>query len=124
MDRLTILNRLRFALRDLARVHNEKPSDLPFVGGMSHSWAEHEFTSGAFAVFEPYQFIDLFRHIWKPEGRIHYCGEHTSTKHGWIEGAIELGIRAAKEIYDQVEAFPDLSDANFPSEFAGQTCGG
>jgi monoamine oxidase len=117
-------DRLRFALRDLAHVHNKPVSDLPFVGGISHSWAEHEFTSGAFAVFEPYQCVDLFPDIWKPEGRIHYCGEHTSTKHGWIEGAIESGIRVVKEIYDRIEDFPDLDDSTFPTEFAGQACSG
>jgi monoamine oxidase len=87
--RWTSLNdddRLRFALRDIARVHEEDESELrdKFVGGDSHSWAEHEFTSGAFAVFEPHQCNELFDHIWKPEGRVHYCGEHTSTKHGWM----------------------------------------
>jgi monoamine oxidase len=97
-------------LRDIERVHNreehgggEKVLEEIFVGGLSHSWADDEFTSGAFAMFEPYQFRDIFKDIWKPEGGIHFCGEHTSMKHGWIEGAIESGIRAAKEVHNVIQ---------------------
>ena len=35
-----------------------------------------------------------------PEGRIHFAGEHTSLYHAWIQGALESGIRAAKEIHE------------------------
>ena len=34
----------------------------------------------------------MFEDIWIPEGRLHYTGEHTSTKHAWIEGA-EVGAQ-------------------------------
>jgi monoamine oxidase len=93
-------DRIRLAIRDLERVHGRDKDRLypVCIGGMSHSWAEDEFTSGAFAQFEPYQRIHLFKDVWRPEPPIHYCGEHTSTKHGWIEGAIESGIRVAAEI--------------------------
>lgn len=33
-----------------------------------------------------------------PEGRIHFAGDFTSMKSGWLEGAIESGLRAAKAI--------------------------
>ena len=97
-------DRVRLALRSMSIIHNRdeaksvKLHEEVFVGGVSHSWAEDEFTSGAFATFEPYQLSDLFEHIWIPDGDIHFCGEHTSLKHGWIEGAIESGIRVAAEV--------------------------
>ena len=97
-------DRVRFALRDLAEIHNreeyqgQNPLEGVLVGGISHSWAEDEFTSGAFATFEPYQMIELFESIWMPNGRLHFCGEHTSLKHGWIEGAVESAIRVAGEV--------------------------
>jgi monoamine oxidase len=96
-------DRVRFALRDLERVYGY-PGGLArsCIGGMSHSWAEDEFTSGAFAQFEPDQFVKLFPAIWQPENRIHYAGEHTSLRHGWIEGAVESGIRVAKEVCDSL----------------------
>ncbi len=33
-----------------------------------------------------------------PEGRIHFAGDFTSYKSGWVEGALESGLRAASEI--------------------------
>ena len=104
-------DRIRFALRDLERVYAQRGALIrSCIGGMSHSWAEDEFTSGAFAQFEPNQLIKLFGDVWRPENRIHYGGEHTSTKHGWIEGAVESGIRVAKEVCDRLalEARPNF----------------
>jgi monoamine oxidase len=34
----------------------------------------------------------------RPEGRIHFAGEHTSAWHGWMNGALESGNRAAAEV--------------------------
>lgn len=34
----------------------------------------------------------------KPEGRIHFAGDFTTMKSGWVEGAIESGLRAARQI--------------------------
>jgi monoamine oxidase len=81
---------------------------------MSHSWAEDEFTSGAFAQFEPDQLVKLFRAVWQPENRVHYAGEHTSLKHGWIEGAVESGIRVAKEVCDGCILAEKASERTLP----------
>jgi Tat protein secretion system quality control protein TatD with DNase activity len=62
------------------------------------SRAEVEFTFGAFAIFEPHQERELYRNCWKQHEGIHFAGQHTSLKHAWIEGAVESGIRAAKEV--------------------------
>lgn len=40
----------------------------------------------------------LLPHLMKSEGRIYFAGEHASAYHGWIQGAIESGKRATKEI--------------------------
>jgi monoamine oxidase len=34
----------------------------------------------------------------RPEDRIHFAGDFTSMKSGWVEGAIESGLRAARQI--------------------------
>jgi monoamine oxidase len=34
----------------------------------------------------------------KPEGRIFFAGDFTTLKSGWVEGAIESGLRAARQI--------------------------
>lgn len=49
-------------------------------------------------MFKPGQITELMPHISSPEGRVHFAGEHTSTTHAWIQGAIESGIRVASEV--------------------------
>lgn len=46
----------------------------------------------------------------KPEGRIHFAGDFTTLKTGWVEGAIESGLRAARQIDPAAkpEAAPSL----------------
>ncbi|HEV3255562.1 MAG TPA: FAD-dependent oxidoreductase [Gemmataceae bacterium] len=48
--------------------------------------------------FMPGQHSALYRHIIAPEGRIHFAGEHASLTHAWMQGALESGLRAAREI--------------------------
>jgi monoamine oxidase len=36
--------------------------------------------------------------IMRPEGRIHFAGEHASAAPSWMQGALESGRRAAGEI--------------------------
>ena len=94
-------DRIYFALRNIAELHglDVKVCGKLLVGGLSHSWAEDEYTFGAFAIFNPHQENDLFADIWKPNGQgVHFAGEHASYRHAWIEGAVESGIRVAMEI--------------------------
>jgi monoamine oxidase len=40
----------------------------------------------------------LLEHVARPEGRVHFAGEHTSNWPGWMQGALESGERAALEV--------------------------
>jgi monoamine oxidase len=42
----------------------------------------------------------LLPHVARPEGRIHFAGEHASSLFGWMQGAFESGNRAAREVND------------------------
>ena len=68
-----------------------------FEGGVSHAWGAERWQRGAFALHTPGQigFIDVLA---KPEGRIHFAGEHTSPWTGWMQGAFESARRVVKEI--------------------------
>ncbi|HVA86695.1 MAG TPA: flavin monoamine oxidase family protein [Candidatus Saccharimonadales bacterium] len=86
------------AIEDVAQVH---PSILTeFEVGATHAWYNDPYALGAYALFEPGQQTRLQADIVAPEGRIHFAGEHTSLYHAWIQGALESGIRAAKEIHE------------------------
>jgi len=68
--------------------------------GSSHSWALDEWSGGAWASPTSNQNAALSSHIGEAEGRIHFAGEHASENHGWIQGALVSGLRAATEIHE------------------------
>ena len=69
-----------------------------FETGTSQIWQDDEWARGAFTYFQPGQMTGLLPIAQRPEGRIHFAGEHTSAWHGWMNGALESGNRAAEEI--------------------------
>ena len=66
--------------------------------GTSQVWQDDEWARGAFTYFQPGQMTGLLPVAQRPEGRIHFAGEHTSAWHGWMNGALESGNRAAEEV--------------------------
>ncbi len=61
-------------------------------------WAEDPFEGGAYLQFLPGQLYDLKPHFARPEGRLHFAGDHTSHLPGWMQGALTSGHRVADEI--------------------------
>lgn len=85
------------ALKNLATIHgNHIYHD--FITGVAYSWFQDPYAGGAFALFKPEKETDLMPYLFSPERRVHFAGEHTALPHGWIQGAIESGIRAAHEV--------------------------
>lgn len=72
-------------------------------GGASIAWHEEPFARGAFALFTPGQ-MEMYEDMVRPEGRIHIAGEHASYAHGWVEGAVQSGLRAALLIAEEAAA--------------------
>lgn len=87
------------AIENVAQIHPQIRAE--FEVGLDKVWDEDEFAGGAFALFDPGQQSLLYLDIIAPEGRIHFAGEHASLTHGWIQGAIESGLRVAKEVTRQ-----------------------
>lgn len=94
---LSPADRIAQALENVALIHPQILDE--FEVGASQMWHDDEFAGGAFALFDPGQQTLLHDHIIAPEGRIHFAGEHASLAHAWIQGAIESGLRAAREIH-------------------------
>ncbi len=90
--------RLEEALDDVSKIH-PRIRDVYEVGA-SHAWYNDRFANGAFAMFEAGQLTRLQADIVKPEGRIHFAGEHCSLYHAWIQGSLESGLRAARAIHE------------------------
>ena len=96
---LSAADRISEALDQLSRIHPQIESE--FEAGASWMWHDDEFAGGAFALFDPGQQTLLHEAIVAPEGRFHFAGEHASLAHAWIQGAIESGLRAAKEVAER-----------------------
>jgi len=96
-DNMTQAERIKIALNDLSQIFgNEVFSE--FLIGYSHNWSQFPFSGGAFVMYKPDQLKEFGQYIGTPEGRIHFAGSHSSTTPGWIQGAIEAGVRTAYEV--------------------------
>ncbi|MYC93175.1 MAG: FAD-dependent oxidoreductase [Gemmatimonadetes bacterium] len=102
-DRADELDALDHEAR-LARVLAHWDEFLPGVSahamsGVSHSWQRDPWSRAAWADPTPIQDRQLAADLARPEGPVHFAGEHISAARGWINGAIESGLRAAGEIH-------------------------
>ncbi len=63
-----------------------------------YAWDRDPWARGDYAWFRPGQVRAFLPHLATPEGRVHFAGDHTSTRPGWMQGALESGVRAAREV--------------------------
>ena len=69
------------------------------IAARSISWEDDPWARGAYAYFDPSFPPSARRLLRAPCGRIFFAGEHTSRKwQGYMNGAVESGLRAAEEI--------------------------
>jgi len=73
-----------------------------FEGGYVKWWQEDPWAGGTYAYFRPGEITTVRAMIAKPEGRIHFAGEHTAVWQGYMNGAVESGHRVAREIHEKV----------------------
>ena len=89
--------RLNFALEQVETIYPGMREH--FEGGITKCWDEDEWARGVASYYKPGQFGTLLPHVARPEGRVHFAGEHTSVWiGGWMQGAFESGNRVAQEI--------------------------
>lgn len=88
--------RLEFASHEMEKVHPGLLDNLE--GGVSKVWPADPWAGGANALHAPRQLTTICVGIERPEGRVHFAGEHTSRWPGWMQGALQSGLRAAREV--------------------------
>ena len=69
-----------------------------FEKGAVQRWSAEPWARGAFALYRPGQMTALMPVLASAESGLHFAGEHTSVWTGWMEGALESGERAAREV--------------------------
>ena len=87
--------RVRTALEQARRIFPEMGRE--FEGGVSKCWGLDPWQRGAFAIHGPGE-IGNIATLARPEGRIHFAGEHTSRWTGWMQAALESAQRVVREI--------------------------
>ncbi|HEX6749150.1 MAG TPA: FAD-dependent oxidoreductase [Longimicrobium sp.] len=70
-----------------------------FERGASYCWDADPWARGDYAWFAPGEMQAFLPHLARPEGRIHFAGDHTSATPGWMQGALASGVRAADEVH-------------------------
>ncbi|TPX12414.1 uncharacterized protein E0L32_006826 [Thyridium curvatum] len=89
-------------LQDLARLHAGSGMTYDKIKsaytGVHHafSWTHDPFTSGAFALFGPGQFSNLYPYLSRPaaQAKFHIVGEASSAHHAWIVGSLDSACAA------------------------------
>lgn len=90
--------RVRFTADTFAKVHPGLETELE--GGVSKCWDDDPFARGAYTIFKPGEMPALPALLRRPEGRVHFAGEHVSPFPGWMQGALLSGLRAAREAHE------------------------
>ena len=88
--------RIRYAIEQVERVF---PGLRPHVE-LTHSqcWDNDPWAAGATRLMDVGQVTAFHSEARRPEGHVHFAGEHTSTWFAFMNGAIESGSRAAREV--------------------------
>jgi len=89
-----------FVINQLGRVHPGLQDYAENIVTMI--WSKDPWAKGAYFLARPGQMAELFPHVATPEGRVFFAGEHTSSWPSWMQGALQSGLRAAREVNDAV----------------------
>jgi monoamine oxidase len=111
MGALTDKERVNECLKGIAYLYPEVEIDKLFAGydpevtTKTWFWDNHA-GGGAFALFAPGQFKNLYPTLLTPEfnGCLNLAGECCSVHHGWIVGALDSAYNAVNNILKQAGA--------------------
>jgi monoamine oxidase len=68
-------------------------------GGYWHDFQTDPWSRGDYPWYAPGEYLRIRPHTERPEGRVHFAGDHTSHSSSWQNGAIFSAHRAAREIH-------------------------
>ena len=68
----------------------------------SYYWGDDPYVGGAYALFEKNHPLDLKAVLRSPVQRCYFAGEHTADSQGFMEGAVESGLRAVKHLSEAI----------------------
>ena len=90
---------IMLAVNQIDEIHPDVDTKKLFEVGRRQAWASDPTTLGAFALLRPKEYISvlyLMQHRWR---NVYFAGEAISFANGWIQGALESGLRTAYELF-------------------------
>ncbi|KAF3929940.1 hypothetical protein AA313_de0204998 [Arthrobotrys entomopaga] len=96
---------IELILRDLARLHAEtityQAIKDAYITHHAFSWSHDPATAGAFALFGPGQFSNMYPYLTRPaaDSKFHIVGEASSAHHAWIVGALDSAYAAVHKFF-------------------------
>jgi pseudooxynicotine dehydrogenase len=75
------------------------------VAAKGHDWTADPFAGGTWSVYRPGQLTRYLRELQRPEGRLFLAGSDVASGwNGFIDGAIETGLRVGREVVQLVRS--------------------
>ena len=93
---------IRKAVSEIAQIHPEIEDE--FEAGAIHAWYSDPAAQGAYALLKPQQYQSVQYLMVNPFENMFFAGEGISHCTGWIQGAMESGLRAAYQFYSKNES--------------------
>ena len=90
---------IALAVEQIDQVHPEIDTKALFQVAKRQAWASDPTTLGAFAMLRPQEYISIMFLMQNSWENVYFGGEAISFANGWIQGALESGLRAAYELF-------------------------
>jgi monoamine oxidase len=100
IDQLSPEDGKKFVISEIERIRPAAKGKLE--AAYIKSWVRDPFAGGDYAIWGPGQVKAFVLEVGKPQGRIHFAGEHTSLSNRGMEGALESAERAAQEVLQDI----------------------
>lgn len=91
-------SRIAFVAQEMEKVHPGLMDKLE--GYYTKVWPADPWAGGAGSHSSPGQLSTFCVGLEQAEGRVHFAGEHISAWPYWMQGALQSGLRAAKEVHE------------------------
>ena len=88
---------IREAVNQIAQIHPD--SKKYFEVGAVQAWTNEPSAQGAYALLKPRQYVNVRNLMITPCMNMFFAGDGISFVPGWMQGALESGLRAAYQFY-------------------------
>ena len=89
-------DRIRLAVAEIEKVFPGSSELVECTDTVA--WPNEPYTRGSYAAFAPGEVTAHWKTLFEPAGRLFIAGEHATPIQGFMEGAVESGQRAARNI--------------------------